>query len=75
MMVMMAIVILMVMVMMEMEMEMEMEMVMEMVMVMVTAPEALRQVYWLRERQCQSTHRLRAFYWPKLPKTQSFPSA
>jgi hypothetical protein len=69
MMVMMAIVILMVMVM------MEMVMVMEMVMEMVMAPEVLRQVYWLRERQCQSTHRLRAFYWPKLPKTQSFPSA
>jgi len=44
-------------------------------MVMVMVPEALRQVGWLCQRHRQSFHRLRAFYWPKLPQTQSFPSA
>jgi hypothetical protein len=29
----------------------------------------LRQVGWLRQHQRQSFHRLRAFYWPKLPQT------
>jgi uncharacterized membrane protein len=41
-------------------------MVMVMVMVTVTAmvmvPKALSQVGWLRQRQCQSFNRLRAFY-------------
>jgi len=32
---------------------------------------ALSQVGWLRQRQCQSFNRLNAFYWPKLPQTQS----
>jgi hypothetical protein len=32
---------------------------------------ALSQVGWLRQRQCQSFNRLKAFYWLKLPQTQS----
>jgi hypothetical protein len=32
---------------------------------------ALSQVGWLCQRQCQSFNRLNAFYWPKLPQTQS----
>jgi len=51
---------------------------MAMVMVLVKViivPEALRQVGWLRQCQHRSFHRLRAFYQPKLPQTQSFPSA
>jgi len=46
--------------------------VMMIVMVMVMVPKALSQVGWLRPRQCQSFHRLKAFYLPKLPETQSF---
>ena len=42
---------------------------------MVTVPKALTQVGWLRQCQYQSFNRLKAFYWPKLPETQSFPSA
>jgi len=52
-----------------------MVMVMAMVMVMVMVLEALKRVCWLHQRQRQSLHRLRAFYWPKLPQTQSFPLA
>jgi hypothetical protein len=52
-----------------------MAMVMAMVMVMVMVPKALSQVGWLRQRQRQSLHRHIAFYWPKLPETQSFQSA
>jgi hypothetical protein len=37
-------------------------MVMVMVMVTVMAPKALSQIGWLRQRQCQSFTRLRAFY-------------
>jgi len=51
-----------------------MEMMM-MVMVMVMVPKVLSQVGWLRQHQRQSFHRLKAFYWPKLPDTQSFQSA
>jgi len=32
-------------------------------MVMVMVPKALSQVGWLRQRQCQSINRLKAFYW------------
>jgi hypothetical protein len=40
-----------------------MAMAMEMVLVMVIiVPEVLRQVGWLRQRQRQRFHRLRAFY-------------
>jgi hypothetical protein len=45
------------------------------VMEMVMVPKTLSQVGWLRQRQHQSIHRLKAFYWPKLPETQSFQSA
>jgi len=38
-------------------------------------PEALRQVGWLHQRQRQSFHWVRAFYWPKIPQTKSFPPA
>jgi len=44
---------------------------MVMVMVIVMVPKALTQVSWLRQRQCQSFNRLKAFYWPKLLQTQS----
>ena len=44
-------------------MAMEMVMAMMMVLVMViSVPEVLRQVGWLRQRQCHSFHRLRAVY-------------
>jgi len=50
-------------------------MVMVIVLLMVIiVPEEIGQVDWLRQRQHQSFHRLRAFYWPKLPQTESFPS-
>jgi len=51
-------------------MVMVMVMVMMMVMVTVMVPKALSQVGWLRQRQCQSFNRLKAFYWQKLPQTQ-----
>ena len=64
--------VMMVMVMMVMVMVM-MEMVMAMmVMVMVMAPEVLRQVYWLRERQCQNTHRLTTFIGQSFQKLRVF---
>jgi len=44
---------------------------MVMVMVTVTVLKALSQVHWLSQRQCQSFNRVKAFYWPKLPQTQS----
>jgi hypothetical protein len=46
-------------------------MVMVMMMVMVMIPKALSQVGWLRQHHYQSINRLNAFYWPKLPHTQS----
>jgi len=57
-----------------------MAMVIAMALVMVLAiviivPEVLIQVGWLRQRHHQTFHRPRAFYLPKLPQTQSFPSA
>jgi hypothetical protein len=49
---------------------------MAMVLVMViTVPVALRQVGWLHHHSQQGFHRLQAFYWPKLPHTQSLPLA
>jgi hypothetical protein len=58
-------------------MVMVMVMVRVMVMVMVTVMvlKALSQVDWLCQSQCQSSNRLKAFYWPKLPQTQSFHTA
>jgi biopolymer transport protein ExbB/TolQ len=50
-------------------------MVLVMVMVMVMVQNALSQVGWLRQRQRQSFNRLKAFYRPKLPQTQSFHTA
>jgi hypothetical protein len=45
------------------------------VMVMVMVLKALCQIGWLYQRQCQSFNILIAFYWPKLPQTQSFHTA
>jgi len=54
---------------------MMMMMIMMMLMMVISIPEVLRQVGWLHQRQHQSFYRLRVFYEPKLPHTQSFPSA
>jgi len=51
---------------------MVMVIVMVMVMVMVMVPKALSQVGWLATSMSMSKNRLKAFYWPKLPQTQSF---
>jgi hypothetical protein len=43
-----------------------MAMVMVLVLVIIKT-ETLGHVGWLRQYQRQSFHRLRAFYWPKIP--------